>query len=417
MLQRLSRIVAPYAATLAALALITAAAAVLLPHSVPRFLFSTAFLLAILASAWWGGYGPGIFATIVTLAGVPFALTPGFTAARINSAQLLLVPIVSILVSRVGKGRNEREAMLRELNEQLDERVRLRTRELETANAALQEREALLLRQADELARSNTDLQQFAYIASHDLQEPLRLIGIYSELLKRRYGSRIDAEADTFLGVIVDGVRRMETLVRDLLSYSHVIHGADKDEAEEVAVRDAVEDATANLAALIRETGATIHCESLPVLVCDRLEITQVLQNLLSNALKYRGDAPPRIEIGSGMNAGESLIWVRDNGIGIKPDYHETIFHPFKRLHGREYPGTGIGLALCRRIVERAGGRIWLESEAGSGTTFFFTLPVKSVRSKSAQGPDSLTLAARAPGPSASPATPEESRRPWRQQS
>src|SRR5262249_22717360 len=158
----------------------------------------------------------------------------------------------------------ERESMLRESNELLDDRVRRRTQELERANAALQERESLLLRQADELARSNADLQQFAYVASHDLQEPLRLIAIYTELLKRRYGGQMDSEADRFLGVIVDGVRRMETLIRDLLSYSRVIHAEAPAEREQVDVAETLKLAVANLEMMITETGATIHWKALP---------------------------------------------------------------------------------------------------------------------------------------------------------
>jgi signal transduction histidine kinase len=373
--RQLSRLLAPYAAALAALAFTTGAMAVLLHTTLPRGIYGMLFLLVILASAWWGGYGPGILSTVFTLTLVPYAATPDFGASKINYTQMVLVLLIAILVSRVAASRNEREKVLRDANELLDERVHRRTEELERANISLQEREALLLRQADELARSNADLQQFAYVASHDLQEPLRLIAIYTELLKRRYHGQIDHEADRFMGVIVDGVHRMETLIRDLLSYSRVIHAEQPMEREQVDVAEAVKVATANLELVIRESGASIHWDSLPVIACDRLELTQVFQNLLSNALKYRGGAAPRIDIGVTPSPTECVISVRDNGIGIHPDYHETIFSPFKRLHGREYPGTGIGLALCRRIVERQGGRIWVESAPGEGATFYFSIP------------------------------------------
>ncbi len=375
MLQRISRIIAPYAASIAALALTTGVALVLVRSSAPNPLLSAIYLLLVLGTAWWGGYGPGILTAVLGVTVIPYVLVPGFTLARVNWTQVVLVSIISALVSRVASTRNEREAMLRELNDQLDERVRARTRELESANASLQEREALLLRQSHELARSNTDLQQFAYIASHDLQEPLRLIGIYSELLKRRYAGQIDAEADSFLNVIVDGVRRMETMIRDLLSYSHAIHGTEPEALQNVDLGQVLTAVVANLEAPIRESGAVIDWSGLPLVAGRAPEIMQILQNLISNAIKYRGPETPRVEIAARLDGGECVVSVRDNGIGIPAEYHETIFHPFKRLHGREYPGTGIGLALCRRIVERSGGRIWVESQPGSGSAFFFSLP------------------------------------------
>ncbi len=374
-MNRFTRALAPYAAAITALALATGIAAALELTSVPRGVYGFVFLLVMLGSAWWGGYGPGFVVTALTVTVVPFALIRGYSSSRINLSTVVLLLIVSLLVSRVAAATREREAMLRESNDLLDDRVRRRTQELERANAALHERETLLLRQADELARSNADLQQFAYVASHDLQEPLRLIAIYTELLKRRYGGQMDSEADRFLGVIVDGVRRMETLIRDLLSYSRVIHAETPAEREQVDVAETLKLAVANLEMMITETGATIHWKSLPTIHCDRLEITQVFQNLLSNAMKYRAEGPPRIEVSAEEKPSDWVFSVRDNGIGIHPDYHEMIFNPFKRLHGRERPGTGIGLALCRRIVERAGGKIWVESEPGSGAAFHFSIP------------------------------------------
>src|SRR5262249_2380580 len=166
------------------------------------------------------------------------------------------------------------------------------------------EREMLLLRQSDELARSNADLQQFAYLASHDLQEPLRMIAIYTELLKRRWEGHLDAEADRFIRVVVDGVRRLETLIRDLLMYSRTIHAEEPDEHELVDVGEALKMAVANLDMVIKETGATIRWESLPKLHADRVQIAQVLQNLVSNALKYRGAQPPRIEVSAQQERG-----------------------------------------------------------------------------------------------------------------
>jgi len=357
-----------------AVALVSAAAAAASSTIPPRGTFSIIFLVVILASAWWGGYGPGIFAALLSLGAAPFVIIPGFSASHINYTLMVLLLLVSLLVSRVASGRNEREAILRDLNESLDERVRRRTEELERANLWLHERESLLLLQAGELARSNADLQQFAYVASHDLQEPLRLIGIYAELLKRRYGDRLDSEADRFLGVIGDGVQRMENLIRDLLAYSRVIHAEQPPVQTMVSVAEALKVATSNLELVIRESGAEIHTGDLPSVTCDRLELTQVLQNLISNAIKYRGPETPRIEINASHVDRDWVISVKDNGIGIPAQYLETIFSPFKRLHGQNYPGTGIGLALCRRIVERRGGKIWVESEVGMGATFRFSI-------------------------------------------
>jgi light-regulated signal transduction histidine kinase (bacteriophytochrome) len=374
-LQRITRFVAPYAAALTVLALITAITIALLHTAFPRPLYGFIFVVLALGTAWWGSYGPGIFIAVMIMTVAPYFVTPGFNLSKVNVTQLVQLVLTSVLVSRVASTRNQREAVLRESNELLDERVRRRTQELEQANASLHERENLLLRQADELARSNTDLQQFAYVASHDLQEPLRLIAIYTELLKRRYGGQIDSEADRFLGVIIDGVRRMETLIRDLLSYSRVIHAGTPAEKEYVDPAEALKIAAANLELVIRETGATIHWSDLPRIRGDRLELTQVFQNLLGNALKYRSDAPPRVEVRATANDAETVFRVEDNGIGIHPDFHDAVFTPFKRLHGREYPGTGIGLALCRRIVERHGGRIWVESEPGKGAAFVFSIP------------------------------------------
>ncbi len=246
-MNRFTRALAPYAAAITALALATGIAAALELTSVPRGVYGFVFLLVMLGSAWWGGYGPGFVVTALTVTVVPFALIRGYSSSRINLSTVVLLLIVSLLVSRVAAATREREAMLRESNDLLDDRVRRRTQELERANAALHERETLLLRQADELARSNADLQQFAYVASHDLQEPLRLIAIYTELLKRRYGGQMDSEADRFLGVIVDGVRRMETLIRDLLSYSRVIHAETPAEREQVDVAETLKLAVANL--------------------------------------------------------------------------------------------------------------------------------------------------------------------------
>jgi len=187
----------------------------------------------------------------------------------------------------------------------------------------------------------------------------------------------LGSEGDRCIAVIEDGVRRMEALIRDLLSYSRVVHAEQPAIDTQSDPTAALQIAAANLEMLIKESGATIRWDQLPLVACDRVELTQVFQNLLSNALKYRGDAPPKIEISAKRDGALCVFSVRDNGIGIRSEYHDAIFTPFKRLHGREYPGTGIGLALCRRIIERQGGKIWVESAPGSGATFFFSSPIE----------------------------------------
>jgi len=229
-------------------------------------------------------------------------------------------------------------------------------------------------RVALELKRSNEELERFAYVASHDLQEPLRMIRNYVELLGRRYRGKLDADADDFIGFAQDGATRMQRLIEDLLSYSRVnTRGA---ELQPTDATVALTRALANLHLVIAETGATITHDALPVLPADSSQLEHVFQNLIGNALKFRGADPPVIHVAMAQRDGEAVFDVRDNGIGIDPQYFDRIFVIFQRLHGREqYPGTGLGLAITKRIIERHGGRIWVESQPGQGSTFFFALP------------------------------------------
>jgi signal transduction histidine kinase len=231
-------------------------------------------------------------------------------------------------------------------------------------------------RQANELTRSNTELEQFAYVASHDLQEPLRMITGYTNLLAKRYAGKLDQDADEFMAFAVNGAKRMHVLINDLLSYSRVGTNArplTRSNCEETLART-----LASLQVAIKESGATITHDDLPIVLADETQIGQLLQNLLGNAIKYRGKNPPEIHVGCKRDGGYWLFSIKDNGIGIDPQYSERIFVIFQRLHTRdEYSGTGIGLAICKKIVDRHGGKIWVESEPGQGTTCFFTIPVE----------------------------------------
>jgi signal transduction histidine kinase len=224
------------------------------------------------------------------------------------------------------------------------------------------------------LQRSNEDLQQFAYVVSHDLKEPLRMIASYSELLRRKYQGQLDKEADEYIGFTVEGVKRMQALIHDLLEYSRA--GEEQDEhAEQVDANEVLDTVLLNLQARIEEAGAEVTRDPLPKVVTHRVWLVQLLQNLIGNALKYRAERPPRVHVGARRSDTETVFFVRDNGIGIDPKYRDQVFGIFKRLHGREFEGTGIGLATCKKLVDRAGGRIWFESNPGDGSTFFFSVP------------------------------------------
>ena len=233
--------------------------------------------------------------------------------------------------------------------------------------------EEQLRQQADELERSNRELEQFAYVASHDLQEPLRIVSSYVQLLARRYRGKLDQDADEFINYAVEGANRMKTLINDLLAYSRV--GTRGKELAPVEMETVFERVSRNLKLALQESAATLTRDPLPAVLADDLQMTQLLQNLLGNAIKFRGSRAPRVHLGVRRQEERWLFFVRDNGIGIDPQYSERIFVIFQRLHNRnEYPGTGIGLAICRKIVERHGGQIWVESSVGEGATFYFTL-------------------------------------------
>lgn len=256
--------------------------------------------------------------------------------------------------------RKQAEEAIRAANATLEGQVRARTADLR--------------RTVEELSRSNVDLEQFAYVASHDLQEPLRAVAGCVQILKKRYQGQLDDRADELIGHTVEGVTRMQTLIEDLLSYSRI---ATRGKAfEPVSVKDIVAKALSALGASLAESGASVTQDELPVVPGDAVQLTQLFQNLISNALKFRGPEPLQIRITARREDGQWVFGVADNGIGIRAEYFDRIFVIFQRLHTRaEYPGTGIGLALCKKIVERHGGHISVASVPGRGSSFSFTLP------------------------------------------
>lgn len=255
-----------------------------------------------------------------------------------------------------------------------------------TARMAIAESESELRRTNEELRRSNEDLNQFAFAASHDLQEPLRMITTYSQMLVRGYRGHAKGEASLCVKFITEGTRRMRELLEDLLTYTQV--NQDPSEAQSVDLNLVFQKEVEDLKTAIEESRAVVTCDDLPTVEGQEVHFRQLFQNLIGNALKYRGERQPRIHVGISKTADAWRFSVADNGIGIDPEYHQTIFGVFKRLHGREIAGTGIGLAICQRVVERLGGRIWVESELDRGSTFYGSCPksVISVRRGAASG-------------------------------
>lgn len=232
-----------------------------------------------------------------------------------------------------------------------------------------------LLERAAKLASSNAELEQYAYVASHDLQEPLRVIAGFVQLLADRYQGKLDDDADEFIGYAVDGAHRMQTLIDDLLEYSRV--GTEGKPLKPTDGNAALDQAISDLHAAIQDGDAKVTCDKLPSVYGDPTQLAHLFQNLIGNAIKFRGDDPPRIHVSSRSNDEDLVVSVADNGIGIASQHREQIFGMFKRLHGEgKYPGNGIGLAICNKIVERHGGRIWVESEVNKGSTFHFTLRI-----------------------------------------
>lgn len=455
-----------------------------LPGAFPFFLYLLAFLTAA-----WCGYGPGLLVTVLITCGMPYLYKPDFSIRTVDVGGVTIFLLLSVIVSKTAADRRRTEALLRRLNQELDQRVAEQTRilrdqlaELETLYAKLSlglcfldtdlrfirvneqfaslngapveahpgqhlrdmvsaewaglveplyrrvlaTEEPILDReipgpasgirsgrfwaiscspvatagqvlglqiiiqditerkQAEQalndlntsLRRANEDLEQFAFSASHDLQEPLRTVAIYSQMMKKEFGGVLGPRGDEYIRYTVEGALRMQQLVRDLLAYAHASL-PDAAPAEPVSAKAALEQALANLRTAIVETKVSITFSELPSIPMRNAHVVQLFQNLISNAIKYRKPEPLQIHISAEPHAGGRWLFrVQDNGIGIDPRYQQQVFGIFKRLHGpEEYPGTGMGLAICRRILEQHGGRIWVESKAGEGATFLFTIP------------------------------------------
>jgi PAS domain S-box-containing protein len=276
-------------------------------------------------------------------------------------------PIGVAKIARDISVQKEAERKLNEAHEQLEQRVTERTRELAEANKKLSS-------SAEALRRSNDDLGQFAYVASHDLQEPLRAVGGCVELLAAKFKGKLDPDADELIRYAVDGADRMRQLINDLLQYSRVDSRGQP--FEPVNLMDLVKDVKMSLSFALSESKAELEYDALPTIVADRVQLHQVFQNLIGNAIKFHGKETPRVRISAEETKDSFTIRIQDNGIGIDPKYFPRLFTIFQRLHTRdEYPGTGIGLAICKKVIERHGGRIWIESNVGKGTIFFFSIP------------------------------------------
>ena len=315
----------------------------------------------------------------VVVAGGVVVLVGGLLALRIGLRRWVMAPLgmVASDARRVTRGDLGHEISapepveILELGQDIEamrQRIVQEFRGVEAARRELDERN-------EELRRSNLELEQFAYVASHDLQEPLRKVTSFVRLLQQRYEGQLDERADQYIEFTVDGATRMQQLISDLLAFSRV--GRDTDSFEVIPLRECVDTAVGNLEVLIDETGALIHVADLPTVQGDRALLTSLWQNLIGNSVKFRSEETPEVSIAVDASGTQWKFSITDNGIGIEPRFAEKVFVIFQRLHGRDaYPGTGIGLALCSKIVDFHGGRIWLDTDHPSGTRICFTLPV-----------------------------------------
>jgi signal transduction histidine kinase len=324
------------------------------------------YLLPIIFVAWFTNTKSGVFMSIVSIAIWHIA---GFMIGQTYSHSLILYWnsivqlgffLIIVLISSALKTEYEKKTnLINKLNDTL---------------AELKQSEEELKQRTKELSESNAELERFAYVAAHDLKGPLLAVEGFIQRLKRRHKDKLDSDAETIIGYAVDGVTRMRTLINDLLAYAKV--GTKKDPFKLASVNNIIERALSNIQTDIEEKGAVVTCDVLPDILTDEVQMTQLFQNLIGNGIKFCKDRAPRINISAEQKNNEWVFSVRDNGIGIDKKDADRIFDIFQRLHSTaQYPGTGIGLAICKKIAERLGGRIWVESEPGKGSAFNFTIP------------------------------------------
>lgn len=293
----------------------------------------------------------------------------GYISRDASGQPLRMIGAMQDITERRQAEKALRESEQREFQTKLSEQKRRLELEKKTAQ--------VLSEKAEELAHSNKELEQFAYVASHDLQEPLRMVASYTQLLAERYAGKLDDRADKYIGYAVAGAVRMQTLINDLLALSRV--NTRGKPFEETNCTDLMSETIQNLDRAIEESGADIVVGDLPTVMADRTQLGQVFQNLIANAVKFKSDSRPVVEVTAQQNGGNWEFCVADNGIGIDPQFHERVFVIFQRLHERDkYAGNGIGLAICKKIIERHGGHIWIESEIGAGTRFRFVIPIST---------------------------------------
>jgi signal transduction histidine kinase len=357
------------------LAIVVLVATLLLRHALVPFigtgtlyitLFPAMFIVAVTL-----GSGPALFGTILMLVLIEMSLVEPYGQMKWSLSLAIRAGILLPATFYVGMVGHR----LRDARDRLEDRVKERTEELTRHRDHLDE---LVKERTKDLTRSNHDLEQFAYVASHDLQEPLRAVSGFVGILKQQYSAELNAEAREYIDLSIEGAERMQNLIHDLLIFSRV--GSKGIVFASIKLSDAFEGAVENLRALIIEKKARITHGELPVVMADQIQMTQLFQNLIANAIKFHGKNSPEVHVDATYADSKWVIRVKDNGIGIEPQYFDRIFLIFQRLHTRSvYPGTGIGLALCKKIVERHGGSISVESTPGEGTTFIFTIPDKGV--------------------------------------
>jgi signal transduction histidine kinase len=331
------------------------------------------FIIIVLLCASFWGTRPAIFAAIISILSLAYFFLKPIYSFQVSDPKDWFI-IVMFFITAIVAGNLYTRAKGREEAEFAKKEIENLYKDLQKENDERKQIEMDLRARTDELTRSNEELEQFAYVASHDLQEPLRLVASFSQLLALHYKGKLDEEADKYIEYIVEAALRMQQLILDLLDYSRITTRGK--EFAPVNSENVLNEAILNLKVVIGENNAIISHEPLPTIMGDYSQLVQLFQNLLSNAIKFCGDDQPNINISAEIEGDNWVFQVKDNGIGIEPQYHKRIFEVFERLHERsEYSGTGIGLAISKNIVERHGGRIWVESELNKGSTFYFTIP------------------------------------------